>query len=189
MSATLSEWLLETGILQFGTFVIDGKVTPVRFCPEYLPAYPQLLREIGKLALSKFNASVIDHLIATTDSMPIGLVCSLQANLSLVYSRGKGEAPVYDLVGSYNSGHKSTLIINCIDDTHLIETFMANAQSVGLELETIVALLEVRSLNQLAGIPVRFVFRLVDEVQELVAKGRLSEGQSQAVLKWIDEQG
>jgi hypothetical protein len=187
MSATISEWLLNTGILQFGSFFINRKFSPVRFCPEYLPSYPQLLTEVGKLALSKLNISEVDHLLATADSVPLGLVCSLQSNLSLVYSRGKGETAVFDLVGSYNSGHKSALLINCVDVGATIEIFIANARSVGLEVDTIVVLLEMRSADQLAGIPFRSVFRLVDVVQELVARGRLSAGQSQAVLSWIDE--
>jgi len=188
MKANISEWLLNTGILQFGYFVKDTKVAPVRFCPEYLPAYPDLVAEVGKLVLLKFDSSGVDHLIATADSVPLGLVCSLQSGLSLVYSRGRGEAAVYDLVGSYNSGHKSTLLLNCIPDTATLEKFISNARSVGLETKSIVVLLEMRPVDQLAGISVQSVFRLVDMVHELITAGRLSEGQAQAVMKWIESE-
>jgi hypothetical protein len=187
MSATKPEWLLDTGILQFGYFVVDNRVAPVRFCPEYLPAFPELLAEVGKLALQEFNAADVDHLIATADSVPLGLVCSLQTNLSLVYSRGMGEAAVYDLVGSYNSGHKCALLINTANDAPSLETFVKNAHGVGLEVQVVVALLEIKPANQTAEIPVRSVFRLSDVVHELVANARLLEGQSQAVLQWLDE--
>jgi hypothetical protein len=186
MSVTKSERLLDTGVIQFGYFVVDQKSVPVRFCPEYLPAHPELLAELGKLANQVFNVSEVDHLITTADSLPLGLVCSLQTNLSLVYSRGKGEAAVYDLVGSYNSGHKCTLLLNNIDDAYTIERFISSSRSVGLEVLMIVVLLEMRPLNELAGIPVRSIFRLADVVQELVAAGRLSLGQSQAVVNWIN---
>ena len=119
--------------------------------------------------------------------MPIGLVCSIQANLSLVYSRGRGEAAVYDLVGSYNSGHKCALLLNGINDISTIEKFIANSRSVGLEVQIIVVLLEIRSLDELAGIPIRSIFRLAEVVQELVAVGRLSLGQSQAVMNWLEK--
>lgn len=188
MKATISEWLLDTGILQFGYFVKGDKVAPVRFCPEYLPAYPELLAEVAKLTLLHFNVSEVDHLIATADSVPLGLVCSLQSGLSLVYSQGRGEAAVYDLVGSYNSGHMSALLLNGIDDTVAIEKFISNARSVGLETKSIVTLLEMRYVNQLAGLSVQSIFRLADMVQELMAAGRLSEGQAQAVMKWIADE-
>ena len=187
MSDRLPEWLLDTGILQFGYFVIDNKVAPVRFCPEYLPAYPDLLAQLGKLIASEFATSGIDHLIATADSVPLGLVCSLHTGLSMVYSRGRGEAPVYDLVGSYNAGHISALLMNTFEDEAATQKFISNARSVGLETQIIVTLVEMRPINQVADIPVRSVFRLLDIVSTLVTIGRLSEGQAQAVLKWINE--
>ena len=187
MNESLPEWLLNTGILQFGYFVSEGKVAPVRFCPEYLPAYPKLLSEMGRLALSQFTVAQVDHLIANADSLPLGLICSLETDLSLVYSRGTGEAAVYDLVGSYNSGHICTLLVNSIDNATAIQKFISNARSVGLEIQSIVTLFEVKPIKQQAAIPVRSVLRLVDVVPQLVESGRLSEGQAQAVLRWISE--
>ena len=188
MKGNVSEWLLNTGILQFGCFVKDGTVASVRFCPEYLPAYPDLLIEVAKLSVLQIDTATVDHLIVTADSVPLGLASSLQTGLSLVYNRGRGEAAVYDLVGSYNSGHMSALLLNCIDNVEVSEKFIASARSVGLETKSIVALLEMRSINQLAGIPVQYVFRLVDIVQELVAVGRLSEGQMQTVMQWMNRE-
>ncbi|MBA3870137.1 MAG: hypothetical protein H0X30_13415 [Anaerolineae bacterium] len=186
MSGSLPERLLDTGILQFGYFVIDNKVAPVRFCPEYLPAYPDLLTHLGKLTAPEFAASEVDHLIATADSVPLGLVCSLQTGLSMVYSRGRGESAVYDLVGSYNTGHMSALLMNSVEDEVATQKFISNARSVGLETRIIVTLVEMRHIDQLADIPVRSVFRLIDIIQTLITVGRLSEGQAQAVLKWIN---
>jgi hypothetical protein len=185
MIVTIADWLWNTGILQFGYFVTDDKVTPVRFCPEYLPAYPQLLDSVTQSALTRLDISQFDHLLVMSDSVPLGVACSLQTKLSLVYSQGRGEAAVYDLVGSYNSGHMSALLVNWIEDKKSIEKFISNARSVGLETQVIVTLLEVHPVDQLAGISVRSVFRLVDFVQELLTVGRLSE--AQAVLKWINE--
>jgi len=188
MSVGSPEWLLDTGILQFGYFVIDNKLAPVRFCPEYLPAYPELLRDVGNLTSMEFATSEVDHLIATADSVPLGLVCSLHTGLSMVYSRGRGEAVVYDLVGSYNAGHMSALLMNSVEDVAATQKFISNARSVGLETQIIVALLELQQIDQVAGIPVRSIFRLLDIVQTLVTIGRLSDGQAQAVLMWIKKQ-
>jgi len=187
MNGTIANWFWNTGILQFGYFVTGDRVAPVRFCPEYLPAYPQLLAEVTKFTLDHLDVSGIDHLIVMADSVPLGVACSLQTDLSLVYSRGRGEAAVYDLVGSYNSGHMSVLLMNWIEDQMTIEKFISNARGVGLETQAIMTLLELYPVGQLAGKPVRSVFRLVDFVQELLTAGRLSEGQAQAVVKWINE--
>ncbi len=185
----MANWFWNTGILQFGYFVTRNKVTPVRFCPEYLPAYPQLLAEGANLTVAKLDTSEIDHLIVTADSVPLGVACSLQTNLSLAYSRGRGEAAVYDLVGSYNSSHMSALIVNCVDDAASIEKFISNARNVGLETQLIVQLIEMRSVEKLAGLSVISVFRLADFVKELIISGRLTQGQAQVTLNWIyDEQ-
>jgi len=187
MNEGLIDWLWNTGILQFGYFVKDEGVSPVRFCPEYLPAYPQLLIELAQQTLSQLNFSEIDYLLVTADSVPLGVACSLETGLSIVYSRGRGEPVVYDLVVSYNSGHTTTLLTNCINNVATLETFISTARSVGLETHSIVSLLDMKTIDELAGIPVRSVFRLVDVVQELLAIGRLTDGQTQAVMKWIDE--
>lgn len=187
MSTTIANWLWDTGILQFGYFISGEKIAPVRFCPEYLPAYPQLLAVIANQVVVHLNTLEVDHLIVTADSVPLGVACSLQTDLSLVYSRGRGDAAVYDLVGSYNSGHMSTLLINCVDHKDKIEKFISNAWSVGLETQSIVTLLELQPINQLAGIPVQSIFRLADFVHELANAGRLSEAQAETVIKWITE--
>lgn len=186
MNSSPIDWLWNTGILQFGYFVSDEEVAPVRFCPDYLPAYPHLLAEVAQLALPHLDVSEIDHLIVTANSVPLGVALSLQTGLSLVYSRGRGEAAVYDLVGSYNSGHISALVVNHIEDVAAFKKFMSNARSLGLETRKIVTLLEMKPIGELAGIPVSSVFRLSNIVQALLSAGRLSDGQAQAVLKWVE---
>ncbi len=187
MKFKYSDWLWDTGILQFGYFVVDAKTVPVRFCLEYLPAYPQLLSVIAQMTLAQIDLSTVDHLIVAADSVPLGVACALQSELSLVYSRGRSEPAVYDLVGSYNSGHKGALLINGVEDEITIEKFVSNARSVGLEVPSIVSVLELKPYAQLAGIPVRRVFRLADLVKELLNAKRLSEEQTQAVMKWIND--
>lgn len=179
--------LLDTGLLQFGQFVEANNVLPVRFCPEYLPAYPDFLAQLASMTLLHVNPTEVDHLLATPDSTPLGVACSLASHLSLAYSRGRGEAPVYDLVGSYNSGHQAALLVNVLDDVDKLEAFIRKARGVGLETRVIVTLLNLSSDNQIAGIPVQSVFRLEDIVQELVAMNRLPNRHAQLVLEWLEK--
>lgn len=187
MSENIADWLVNTGILQFGYFVTNNRSAPVRFCPEYLPAYPELLSEVARLASLPLNTVEVEYLIATFESLPLGLVCSLQTSLSLIYSRGRGEAAVYDLVGSYNSGHTSVLLLNELGDKAAIEKFVSSARSVGLDIKMVVILLEVQQAFQLADIPVQSVLRLADIVKDLIVSGRLSERQARAVYTWLEK--
>ncbi len=178
--------LVNTGIIQFGHFVEHNVVLPVRFCPEYLPAYPDLLAQIAGVTLLHVNSGEVDHLLCTAESVPLGVACSLSSRLSLAYSQGRGEAPVFDLVGSYNFGHQAASLVNCLDDANHLEQFIRKARGVGLETRIIVTLLNLGSIKQIAGIPVQSVFRLEEIVRELVVLKRLPPRHAQLVLDWLE---
>jgi len=189
MSSTLdfANQLIDTGLLHFGQFVEANNVVPVRFCLEYLPAYPDFLAHLAGLTLLHVNPAEVDHLLVAVDSLPLGVACSLSSHLSLAYSRGRGEAPAHDLVGSYNSGHQAALLVNVLDDNDHLEAFIRKARGVGLETRVIVTLLNLNSANQIAGIPVKSVFQLEDIVQELVSVQRLPQRHAQIVLEWLEK--
>jgi hypothetical protein len=172
--------------LQFGQFVEGSRLVPVRFCPEYLPAYPDFLAHLAGLTLLHVSPAEVDHLLVAANSLPLGVACSLSSHLSLAYSRGRGEPPVYDLVGSYNSGHQAALLVNVLDDVDQLEAFIRKARGVGLETRVIVTLLNLNSANQIAGIPVKSVFQLADIVQKLVSVNRLPQRHAHLVLEWLE---
>lgn len=186
-ASTFAGRLVDTGLLQFGQFVEDSSLLPIRFCPEYLPAYPDLLAQLADLVLLHVNKTEADHLLGTADSVPLGVACSLSSHLSLAYSRGRGEAAVYDLVGSYNSGHRAALLVNSLDDGNHLEEFIRKARGVGLETDVIVTLLNLGSSNQIAGIPIKSVFWLNDIVQELISLKRLPQRHAKLVLEWLEK--
>lgn len=187
MTFSLGKDLLNTGILQFGRFVQFGKVVPVRFCPEYLPAYPELLTKVATTALSHIKHTETTHLLVNSSTIPLGVACCLQSKLSLVYSRGAQQPSVYDLVGAYNSGDKSILLTNSIDDLTKTVQLIAEANSVGLDVQQVTTFLEMRHIQELAAISITSVLRLVDLTSELVSEGALSEQQGQAVLNWVND--
>jgi hypothetical protein len=184
---SLGKELLNTGILQFGRFVQFNKVVPVRFCPEYLPAYPELLMKVATTVLSQIKHCKTTHLLVNSSTIPLGVACSLQSKASLVYSRGVQQPSVYDLVGAYNSGDKSILLVNSVDDVMKVTQLITEANSVGLDVQQVIAFLEMHHIQELAALSITSVLRLVDLTSELVSEGALSERQGQAVLNWVND--
>lgn len=187
MALSLGRELLNTGILQFGRFVQFNKIVPIRFCPEYLPAYPELLNNITVDVMLHIKHFEVTHLLVDSGTIPLGVACSLQSTLSLVYSRGGHQSTVYDLVGAYNSGDKAILLTNCIDDLTKMTHVIAEANSVGLDIQHVITFFEVRQVDALAAIPVTTILRLVDVASDLANAGFLSEGQRQTVMSWIND--
>ena len=187
MALSLGKELLNTGILQFGRFQQFDKIAPVRFCPEYLPAYPELLMNVAAIVSPQIKHSETTHLLVNSSTIPLGVACSLQSKASLVYSRGVQQPSVYDLVGAYNSGDKSILLVNNIEDMTKVTQLIAEANSVGLDIQQVIAFLEMRHIQELAAISITSVLRLVDLTSELVSEGALSERQGQAVLDWVND--
>lgn len=187
MVFSLGKALLNTGILQFGRFQQFDKIVPVRFCPEYLPAYPELLMKVATTVLSQIKHSETTHLLVNSSTIPLGVACCLQSKASLVYSQGLQQPSVYDLVGAYNSGDKSILLVNSIEDMTKVAQLITEANSVGLDVQQVIAFLEMRHIQESAAISITSVLRLIDLTNELVSERLLSKGQGQAVLNWVND--
>lgn len=160
----IAKQLLDTGILQFGLFVEDDKESAYRLRLEMLSAYPQLLQNVVYRGVQSLTGiSPIDRLVSHADVIPISTALSLQIGISLVYSRGRGEAAVHDLVGAYDVGHPACLVINTI--TPDIPQFLADAKKVGLDIHTI---LEIVSQGQIVeGVEQRSIYTMTALVHEL----------------------
>ncbi len=188
MSNDLVSALMDTGILQFGQFKMHGELAPFRLCAEYLPAFPDVLTTVVDLAARHLDQLDVDRLIVPADSLPLGIGCALRTGLSLVYSQGRGETPVHDLVGVYDSGHKAVLIVNQLDDRVILplSKIIFDARNVGLEVCSIIALMDVYQQPDMGGIPIYPIFQLQVVLDELSRMGRLSLNQAHTVLQWID---
>ncbi len=176
----IAKQLLETGLLQFGLFQEDETQLPYRLRLEMLSAYPELLQNVVYRGVqSLMGIQSFNRLIAHPDAIPIVSAISLHTSVSLVYSRGRGELPVYDLVGAYDVGHPACLVVNSI--TPDIHTFLINAQKVGLEIHTI---LEIVSLGQkIANIDNRSVFTIQELIHELRLSNAIPDNMAQTVLQ------
>lgn len=178
--------LLHTGILQFGQFMSNSELAPFRFCPEYLPAYPQLLRQIADKAANELTEFNVDRIVTVEESVPFGVACAMQTGLSLAYAKSGGAFPVQNLIGAYDSGHRAALLVNDFDSAPSLTTFIADAHKVGLEINAIVAILTVGE-EKIAGIPIHTLFRLEDILTQLSEADQLSTHQAHVVRTWMAE--
>lgn len=178
----IAQELLDTGILQFGLFVEDGKEIPYRLRLEMLSAYPQLMQQVVYRTVQALATQPFNRLVAHSDSVPIASAVSLNTGISLVYSRGRGEAPVYDLVGAYDVGHPACLIVNTWNKS--LNDFLVNCRRVGLEIHTIVEIVGTGQVVE--GLEMRPVYTMNAILHELRQNAVIPEQLEQTIGLYFD---
>jgi hypothetical protein len=177
----IARQLADSGILQFGIFMEQGKRVPYQLHLELIPAYPELLGMVVDAVIDKLPDKVFDRLVAHNDCSVIAGAIAYKAGISLVYSRGSSISPIYDWVGAYDVGHPACLLLNTIPDN--VEKFIAECRQVGLEINSIVSL--IASHEHILDIPVIAVYSLENILAELYASGDITSSQQQAILKYL----
>lgn len=179
--------LLKAGLLQFGSF--DG--APFKVNLELLPSYPAILGQIGKLASGHIAQIQPERLVCTSDALPFGIVLSMKCDVPLVYSLGSDAPGVHDLVGAYDVGHPSLLLVNSWQPDIALLQLIDKASHVGLEINAVLALLDYQ-VDDHPGSRFLDVFALLNlraVVDGLAESGRLPAGQRDAVIAWLDDDG
>lgn len=180
--------LLETGLLQFGRFQQDAGFVPFRSGFEQLPAYPDVLKMTAREIAGLINISP-DRILVPAEALPLGVAVSLHSDIPLVYSRGQGESPAHDLVGAYNSGHTTVVLLNFLETWNSIDLLRQNVQHVGLILRAVIALVDLGVDHVRSDVPFYPLLRLPTVVDDLSAQQYLSKGQAEAIHQWITERG
>jgi hypothetical protein len=180
--------LIETGLVQFGRFHHTAEMQPFRISLEMLPSYPDVLRMIVAEARLLLAGIRTNRLVCTVDSLPLGMGLSLEIDIPLVYSRGSNDAPVYDLVGAYDIGHPAVLITNVLADFAAIGRLITKANQVGLEINSVLAIINIGTGTALPDTQVVELLSLTNVLSELSRSGDLSAWQARAIRGWIDKQ-
>jgi len=178
----LAQRLLDVGLIQFGWFQHGKTTLPFSLNLDMLASYPAILEQAASEAQTLLSSLNVTRLLATTDAVPFGVAVSLRTGIPLVYSRGAGEAPVFDLIGAYDIGHPSMLLTNSSGWNAPPTELIKGARRVGLEVHTLVTLLETRP--EPADYTVLPLLRFTDVVRDLEAAGQLSSLHTQAVLQF-----
>lgn len=180
----LLDLLLDAGLIQFGWFEPGG--APFKLSLEMLPAYPDVLKAVAAEARPFLAQAPCDRLVCLPDSLPLGIALSLETGIPLVYSRGSGEAAVYDLVGAYDIGHPALLLVNTLDAAQDLSQFVGGAHRVGLNILQAVAVVNLGRLPPPADFAVRALLHLPDAVHHLAGNGRLPVRHAQVVLNFLN---
>jgi orotate phosphoribosyltransferase len=188
LNAELVRLFIEAGLLQFGRFQTPSGTRPFLVNLDYLPAYPDILKQIAAEARSYLDALTVHRLVATADAVPFGVALALETGISLVYSRGQGKEAVYDLAGAYNIGHASVLLVNATETLLSLDGFIAGARRVGLDIHTAVAIFDPGTTAPKADVTARAMINLPAALEILAAQGELPIQQASTVRAWIAEQ-
>lgn len=164
---TLGTPLFNTGILQFGRFTDDkGTAQPYRLRLEMLAAYPSLLQQVAYRGVQQLaHLPSFDRFVTLSDSIPIATAISLNTGISLIYSRGTTQPLVHDLVGAYDVGHPTCLIVNSVDDT--MKTFINASRKVGLEIHSVLEVVhQGHTLSGITQTPIMTMPAILHELRQ-----------------------
>jgi orotate phosphoribosyltransferase len=117
----------------------------------------------------------------------MGVGLSLHTGIPLVYSQGRGEAAVFDLIGAYDIGHPALLITDVLDEPDTLDDLIQKARRVGLEVNTVLAVIDTgRATLSGENLDIIALAQLREIVESLLEQGELPAGQGDAALKWIE---
>lgn len=179
---SLTRLLVETGLVQFGSFYRSGEETPIQTHFDMLASYPDVLRALVQAAVPLIPR--VDHILATADAVPLGVALSLETGVPLVYSRGSGDSSVSDLVGAYDIGHPALLLTSVLSDDGDVLKLAASASRVGLETRRVLCVLNLR-VAPLNAYPVSAVLPIDLVVDELTADNLLPAHEGRALQAWL----
>lgn len=174
---TLQERLIEDGLLQFGHFVEGEHSAPIRVALEMLPSYPETLQLATEAIVKRLSSMQVDRLLVPSDSVALGTAVSLKTGLPLVYSQGKGKSPRDDLIGAYDVGHPTALILNVWEKMR--REISLGEKQVGLEVKVILPLISLAPKMQTG------VIDLAHMIKTLIASGKIPLSQGEAVIRWL----
>lgn len=184
MLTSLIASIRDAGLIQFGAFRVHGKTQPVALHLEMLPSYPSALHEAGLQIEQLITAhpEAIDRLLCTVDAIGLAAPAAIRLNKPLVIYDDRHREPV--LVGAYDIGHPTALVVNHTSEPKSIEAMIQTARRVGLEIKLLAALMNVSDMSDLVGIAYLSVFDLLDVVEIAELGETIPAGQAALVRKW-----
>lgn len=172
--------LIDAGMIQFGSFGPDRNPISLNF--HLLPSYPEVLQA----AIQHMQPLIgdVNRLLCFADAMPVAVGLSLHTSIPVVYSRGEGEAAVYDFVGAYDIGHPVALVTNVLTSSNTINQLAGSANGVGLNIQYVLAILNLSS-NPTA-IEYRNLITIDDVLDYLRQDQHIREPHLKMIERWIN---
>ncbi|HVO44160.1 MAG TPA: hypothetical protein VMT34_16140 [Aggregatilineales bacterium] len=184
--------LARAGLIQFGRFVQpDGAIWPIAVHLRWLPAYPALLRDVAAALGALLEGIEADRLLTTADAIPLGVALTLHTDLSMVYISGevRDYTAAFAIEGAYDVGHPTVLLSDLLLDAAQAHAITALAQRVGLEVHTILSVLDMGlgacEALAAAGYTLRCALVLHEMLPVLQTQGWIPAVMRASVEHWI----
>lgn len=186
--SVMIEQLIASGLVQFGLF---GDGSPVRFHLERLSAYPRVLSSFTEALVALQDTSVTDkhRVLVPHDSIVLGVAFSLATGIPLVYSRGQYHSVRDDLVGAYDMGHPTYLIVGALTPSRKFSGYLSDVRRVGLEVAQVY--IGIKAVNDdllPVHVECRSYIDLPKELSGIVEKGWLPVPMGQRVQTWMSDE-
>ena len=190
----LARALADAGLIQFGRFAQpDGGVWPVAVHLDWLPSYPDVLRQAARALAPLMDGLGVDRVLAGPGALPVGVALSFETGVPLVYtvSEMRSSADAFAIEGAYYFGHPTGLLSNLLLNAAQAESLTALAGRVGLEVRAMLAVLDLglgaREALEAGGWIVRSSLTLGRALPVLEAAGTLPPAMRARVQTWIKD--
>lgn len=190
--SSLAVPLAQAGLIQFGRFVQpDGAIWPVAVHLGWLPSYPTLLRDVAASLSALLEGIRADRLLATANAIPLGVALSLHTDLPMVYVIGevRDYTAAFAIEGAYDVDHPTALLSDLLLDAAQAGAVTALARRVGLEVHTILSVLDMglgsREALEAAGYTLRCALTLRDMLPLLEEHGLIPPLMRSTVEAWM----
>lgn len=189
----LAQALAGAGLIQFGRFAQpDGVWWPVALHLGWLPSYPDLLRQTARALAPLLDGLPADRVLAGPGALPVAVALGLETGMPVVYmAHGPREdPPAFAIEGAYDVGHPTALLFDVLWDPAEATTIAAVARRVGLEVHTVIGVIDpglgAREALEASGWDVRAALALPAALPALEAAGALPPVMRASVQAWIE---
>lgn len=171
--------LYETGILQFGLFMVGGKSQPYQLDLGLLPSYPHVLRMLADTVsgmVSPPESAPNQRILCDLLSLPAAVLAGQELQIPVVFERGATGSTSHDLAGAYDTGHPTSAIVAMPGEksTALIQ----QGRTVGLDVRQTIFLFSETPHPEAVIDLESFCLTLADA-------GNITEQQTQTITFWL----
>ncbi|MGB1286815.1 MAG: hypothetical protein ACPG7F_09805, partial [Aggregatilineales bacterium] len=171
--------IYHNGLFQTGLFRPGNRLFNFRL--DMLAAYPKVLHHTINALIENYIFDEYERLVCTASATPLATGIALKTEIPLVYSSGQSESARYDLIGAYDVGHPTCLIVNTLENHDDLQIFINKARGVGLDIRTIISVVALES-PAIDNVEVFALYTLENFVDHLQKRSLLSDRQMQAIL-------
>jgi hypothetical protein len=170
--------LYQTGILQFGLFMVDGKYQPYQLDLGLIPSYPHVLRLLAKTisGMVSSEAAPNQRILCDILSVPAAVLVGQELQIPVVFERAATGSASHDLAGAYDIGHPTSAIVAMPGEK--ASTLIQRGRTVGLDVQqTVFIFSETSHLDAVVNLE-NFCVALADA-------GSITAQQALTITSWL----